>query len=221
MTPEDFGQILSAGVDEFGISLSSNSLSTLHCYYQELQKWSRKVNLIARGTSAAEIVEKHFLDSLALLQSLDSERDNVVDIGSGAGFPGLVCKAGNPLLRMSLVEPRYKRATFLRHIIRVCDLSQVTVHEQRLEEGSSIPGEQEFNCLVSRAVTDISQTLAMSKRFCRAGFRIICMKGSGYTEELAAAVDGLAGWELTETIPYQLPQSGRQRVLLTYTAKMN
>ncbi|THB70180.1 MAG: 16S rRNA (guanine(527)-N(7))-methyltransferase RsmG, partial [Desulfobulbaceae bacterium] len=97
MTPEDFGQILSAGVDEFGISLSSNSLSTLHCYYQELQKWSRKVNLIARGTSAAEIVEKHFLDSLALLQSLDSERDNVVDIGSGAGFPGLVCKAGNPL----------------------------------------------------------------------------------------------------------------------------
>lgn len=218
MTPDHFRQILTSGTGSYGLSLNDGSLAVLLRYYQELQKWARKVNLVARGTADWELIEKHFLDSLALLQVLDPVADQLVDIGTGAGFPGLVCKAGSPDLNTSLVEPRAKRAAFLRHIIRVCGLTGVVVHEQRLEAGEDIPGEQDFTCLVSRAVSDIAGILAMSRRFCRSGFRVICMKGPAYKQELARARDVREQWHLEQTLFYELPQSGSSRVLLVFSA---
>jgi len=191
-------------------------LEKLFIYFQELKRWSQKVNLIARETSEDVIVEKHFIDSLALLMMLDERLDSLLDIGSGAGFPGLVCKIARPRLPVSLVEPRLKRVSFLRQVIRLCGLEDITVQDRRLEEQVALENESHFTCIVSRAVTDIPGFLAMCERFCAAGKRVICMKGPRYREEVQAGHAGSSCWELSEMREYTLPYSQSSRVLLGF-----
>jgi 16S rRNA (guanine527-N7)-methyltransferase len=141
------------GIQRLGLTISDDSIGKLLLYCGELQKWNRKINLIARETTAAEIVEKHFLDSLALLPLLDlhgGPEASLLDVGSGAGFPGLVLAAARPQLRVTLLEPRQKRTAFLRHIARTLGLSNVKVREERLEPGQVLP--EQFTFITSRAV---------------------------------------------------------------------
>jgi 16S rRNA (guanine527-N7)-methyltransferase len=141
------------GIQRLGLTISDDSIGKLLLYCGELQKWNRKINLIARETTAAEIVEKHFLDSLALLPLLDlhgGPEASLLDVGSGAGFPGLVLAAVRPQLRVTLLEPRQKRTAFLRHITRTLGLSNVQVREERLEPGQVLP--EQFSLITSRAV---------------------------------------------------------------------
>ena len=128
-----FAALLQKGADELAVEIGDQESGRLYDYFSELKRWSRKVNLISRNASDEEIVEKHFLDSLALLDVLREPNASLLDVGSGAGFPGLVCKAACPGLPVALVEPRLKRVSFLRHICRLLDLSDVEVHGRRLE----------------------------------------------------------------------------------------
>ena len=90
-TSFDFSRELLNGCKQLGLAEpDSKALKRLHRYFQELKKWSRKVNLIAKGTSGLEIFEKHFLDSLTLLPAVGGPDPHLLDIGTGAGFPGLV-----------------------------------------------------------------------------------------------------------------------------------
>ncbi len=153
-----------SGLNKLSLSLSPQQTDSILLYCQELQKWSKRVNLIARNTSPTDIVEKHFLDSLTLLPvirqygleqgKVGNDRDNevsLVDVGSGAGFPGLVLAAVLPELTVTLVEPRQKRVSFLRHIIRILGLTNVQVTDQRIEPGQAWDG-PECTFITSRAV---------------------------------------------------------------------
>jgi len=211
-----FEELLGRGARQLDIELDGKQSRNLHRYFLELRHWSRKINLIARGSSDEQIIENHFIDSLALLNLVEASTAALLDIGSGAGFPGLVCKAARPEMDVGLVEPRMKRVSFLRHVIRQLELSGVIIQACRLEDGIELEGQADYGWVVSRAVTDIGAFLQMCGRFKQYGSRIVCMKGPRYQDELDAQADAAHGWRLQSTRSYRLPYSGAQRVLLVF-----
>ena len=210
-----FEPLLTTGARKLGVDLDTRQTSRLYDYFTELKRWSRKVNLISRSASDEEIVEIHFLDSLALVDLFREGPTSLLDVGSGAGFPGLVCKAVQPEMRVALVEPRLKRVSFLRHICRLLGLADIEVHACRLEE-RTIPDESEFRWVVSRAVAEIGDFLTLCRRFKAYGSAVVCMKGPGYLEELNTSADTSEGWHLADKKTYRLPFSGAQRALLVF-----
>ncbi|MEN8199560.1 MAG: 16S rRNA (guanine(527)-N(7))-methyltransferase RsmG [Thermodesulfobacteriota bacterium] len=195
----------------------------LYTYFTELKHWSRKVNLIAKGAGDAEILEKHFLDSLTLLPLLGSDHPHLLDIGTGAGFPGLVCGAARPELEVTLVEPRLKRAAFLRHLVRTLKLDNITVIQARVEEEEKLPSAIGFSHITSRAVSDIQIFLGMCQRFASPGLQVICMKGPKWKEELESwqATDSGEIFRFDYQREFELPQSKSMRYLLVFKSELS
>ena len=206
-----------------GLSLDNQpeALSRLALYFHELKKWNRKINLIARTLNDHQILENHFLDSLTLLSFLDlenQEQEIVLDVGTGAGFPGLVIKTVCPLLPVVLIEPRRNRYYFLKHIVRVLDLQGVELLNVRIEETTELEelSERKFSFITSRAFTDIDQFIRLTSPYLLRGGRIVCMKGPGAEKELDTLVrKGLAEkFYVVETKKLQLPFSKAERILI-------
>jgi 16S rRNA (guanine527-N7)-methyltransferase len=215
----DLTVLLDEGLARLAIDLDAAARARLHTYIALLQKWSVKTNLIAKKSGETEIIE-HFLDSLTLLPLLpDTPATRLVDVGSGAGFPGLVVAAARPTFAVELIEPRQKRAAFLRQVIRSLDLPRVACHACRLED---IP-RQSIICshIVSRAVADIAGFLPMIEHWLAEGTKIICMKSRKWPEELAEAqaVIGRLNLGQPQIASYRLPFSGAERVTLVFTAR--
>ncbi len=185
-------QRLETGLKVLGIAISPDAFARLSLYFSELKKWGKKVNLIAKSTSDEQIVENHFLDSLTILPLLEGAGIHLLDIGTGAGFPALVCKAACPELAVTLVEPRSKRVSFLGHIVRTLGLEEVKIISCRIEDENQLPSARAFTHITARAVTEIGPFLQMVERFAISGPQLICMKGPKWREELAAAADILS-----------------------------
>ena len=215
----DFRQQLGEGCDALGVVLDTAAVERLFVYFTELTRWSRKINLIAKGTPDAEILEKHFLDSLTLLPLLDVPGAHLLDVGTGAGFPGLVCKAARPDLTVTLLEPRLKRVSFLRHVIRTLNLAGVEALAYRVEDEILLPSTPVFTHITSRAVTDIAEFLGMVSRLCGPGTTVICMKGPKWQEELHFLQHSSPTLALQHrsTIERELPFSAAKRALLTFS----
>ncbi len=217
----DFRERLCAGCSAMELpALSDDALSRLFVYFKELKHWSRRVNLIAKGTGDGEILEKHFLDSLTLLPLLEGENPHLLDIGSGAGFPGLVCKAVRPDLQVTLVEPRLKRVSFLRHVARTMKVDNISILECRVEDESMLPSDTGFTHISSRAVNEINPFLEMCSRFRGSAVQVICMKGPRWKEELATWQESgnSKDFSLVSQNSHVLPESGGQRYLLVFEA---
>jgi 16S rRNA (guanine527-N7)-methyltransferase len=213
----DFRFLLKGGCERLGLELDNAAVERLFVYFEELKRWGRKINLIARESTDEQIIENHFLDSLTLLPLLSGPgHAHLLDVGTGAGFPGLVCKAAMPELALTLVEPRLKRVSFLRHIIRTLHLEDVSVLACRIEDEEQLPSATCFTHITSRAVTDIGAFLAMVRRFALSEPFIICMKGPKWRQELTAVADELqaGSFALVSTVQLQLPFSGAGRALL-------
>lgn len=210
---------LRRGCDKLEIEVQPNSLAVLHQYFIELRRWSRRINLIARRTDDLQIVENHFLDSLLLLPYLRSSGRSLLDVGTGAGFPGLVCKAAHPALSLILVEPRLKRVSFLRHIIRSLQLQNIEVIASRVERIDRV----DVGCITSRAVADIELFLHMAEPLAGPETDIVCMKGPLWREELERASATLQQKRLvlSRFEEFELPTSGAQRALLFFNREKN
>lgn len=219
MSSSQIGERFTEGSRQLGLTLDNAALRRLTGYFQELWKWNRKMNLVA-SASAKEIIDSHFLDSLALAPVLFSlsNAGPLLDIGSGAGFPGLVLKAAYPELQTVLVEPRQKRATFLRHVIRSLELTDIDVHTLHLTPDDRRQMEQlgRFPVITSRALTDIGGFLALASSFCEPKGFILCMKGRKAADELAHWQRNNSGspFLLVSRHTYPLPFSDIQRQIL-------
>lgn len=151
-SPEAFRRLIESQTPRFHIELSEASQTRLAEYLAELDIWRRKVNLT--GSLTAEDLVAHALESV-LGASLIVHSARVVDIGSGAGFPGLPLAIAREDLDVTLVEPRAKRCTFLRHVVRTLELGKVRVIEARIED----VGGQTFDVATTRAVGGFSAWL--------------------------------------------------------------
>ena len=215
----DFIAGLHVGCRSMGLpDLSAGAEENLLAYFHELKKWSRKINLIARKANDQEILEKHFLDSLSLVPFLEKEGTHLLDIGTGAGFPGLVCKAVLPQLTLTLVEPRLKRVSFLRHVTRTLACTDVVVLDCRAEDEEMLPSTDGYTHISSRAVSDITLFLDMSGRFMVPGVQVLCMKGPKWKEELQDWQQQTRdeAIQLVRHEQYSLPHSAGSRHLLFF-----
>jgi len=151
-----------------GVPLSTETVAQLICYLDALCHWNRKINLVG-ALPAAEIVTRHFVDSLSPL-ALDLPAGRWADAGSGAGFPGLVLKIARPEIAMTLIESSQKKAAFLHHMIGRLQLSGVSVCCDRLERCR--PPHPGFNLIVSRAVAP-TRVIASGARLLRPNGRFL------------------------------------------------
>jgi 16S rRNA (guanine527-N7)-methyltransferase len=217
--------LLGRGLAALGQQLAPGQIAQLDQYFLELKKWNSRINLVAAGPDE-QLLENHFLDSLTLLPLLDPcPPPGLVDVGSGAGFPGLALKIARPDLRVTLVEPRQKRTAFLRQVIRMLGLQGIEVVEDRLEkEGKNFSAwHHAIPLLTSRALTAIGDFLDLCAPFSAPGGRVICMKGRRAAEELEAwkAAHPASPYSLVQTLETALPFSNTPRQLLVFITRLD
>ena len=211
--------ILREGCGKLGIMPEEKAIARLDRYFQELCKWNRKMNLVAAAPDK-ELIESHFLDSLTLLPFLTpAESPSLLDVGTGAGFPGLALKCVVESLALTLVEPREKRVMFLRHIVRQLGLTGVEILAHRLEKTSK--GECRYPLITSRALSTIHEFLALVADWCPPGGTVICMKGPKAQDEITEwrAASPASPFVLRDRISLQLPYGNARRNLIIFTKK--
>ncbi len=213
---QEAGDLLRRGLNRVGIDAGDEVVARLVRYCLELEKWNRKINLIARNTRLQDIVDRHFLDSLTLVPILDRLAPvdaTLLDVGSGAGFPGLVLKIVRPDLKVVLLEPRERRGAFLRHVIRQTGLKDIAVTAARVEEVKAAAGTHAV--ITGRAVADVATFLNMVAPLAGPETLVICMQGvqgrGGWRE--GDRVSGFVCAGIEET---QLPFSRMPRFLLLF-----
>jgi 16S rRNA (guanine527-N7)-methyltransferase len=154
LPPERFEDLLRH--EDSASSLAPSSVVSLARYLSELDHWRRRINLT--GQLAAGDLVDHALEAL-VASDLLSRSESLIDIGSGAGFPGVPLAIVSPDIRVTLLEPRAKRAAFLRHLVRALPLSNTRVEESRVED----VGGQTFGAAATRAVARLDQILGEAR----------------------------------------------------------
>lgn len=171
----------------WGLRLDQRQIEQFARYSAELRAWNTRVNLTAI-TDEEGIVARHFLDSLRCALSWGDAPSSLIDIGSGAGFPGLPLKILRPELRVALVESVSKKAAFLRHMIAVLDLRDVTVLTARAETVGRDPQHREqYDVVTARAVAELATLAEYCLPLCRVHGRVLAPKGSDIADEVARA----------------------------------
>jgi 16S rRNA (guanine527-N7)-methyltransferase len=199
---------LTGGALELGIRLSIQQRAAFAIYLETLLLWASRLSLTGART-ADEIVKRHILDSLSVTRYV-RPGDKLADLGSGAGFPGVSLAIACPDSRVVLIESRRKRANFLREVARRCQLNNVDVLEERVEEvAARQPGS--FDLVVSRAVWPVADFLRLCRLLLRSAGLAVAMKGSKGRSEITTD----PGFSAPQMIPYTLP-GGIARVLVVY-----
>jgi 16S rRNA (guanine527-N7)-methyltransferase len=212
---------LIAGATELGIELNAAQVRQFELYYRELIGWNKKINLTSI-TAYSSVQIKHFLDSLTITLLLP-EREaresgySIIDIGTGAGFPGIPLKIVFPWPRLVLVEPTAKKTAFLNHLICTLKLENVEVLNSRAEEAGRLsPYREQFSLVLSRAVASLSTLVELTLPFCRIGGRLIAQKKGDIGHEVHSAGRAIAtlGGRLDRVKEVRLKALGEVRYLV-------
>jgi len=194
---------------EYGVEVSPGLCKAIRAYMDLLLKWNQKVSLTS-VTDPEEIVGRHFGESLFALRAVPIQPRRLVDVGSGAGFPGLALKLLLPETDVTLIEANVKKATFLGEVVRQLGLEYVSVLRTRTEE-MHLHGPI-ADCVTARAIGDFAQLLEWSACALEPAGKLVLWLGS----EDAAKVVGFTGWSWADQL--LIPNSAR-RVLLAGSPK--
>src|SRR5438552_18481896 len=187
-------------------------------YRQELLDWNTRMNLTAI-TGPEEVLIKHFLDSLSVLTVYDHPRTRLLDIGSGAGFPGLPLKIVRPQWQVVLVEATRKKVAFLQHMIETLHLKNVeAVHARAEDVGHKQEYRAAFDVVTARAVASLPALLEYAATFCSVGGQIILLKTGALAEELTQGEQAaeVVGAVLKADVAVTLPGLADGRRLLVW-----
>ena len=195
-----------------GLSLSAHQIQSFELYAADLKKWNSKVNLTAI-TKDNEIAIKHFVDSLSLTPFI-TEKDHLLDIGSGAGLPVIPLKIIRPDIKMVSVDAVAKKIHFQRHIFRLLNLRNIEAIHARVEELHKTH-QHNFSIITSRAFTRLDRFVSLAAPLLAEGGMLIAMKGEQAEGEIAASDDVVTagGFAVTSIHRYSLPQNMGERVL--------
>ena len=197
-------QLLKDGFARLGLPLTDTALKRFRTYYEYLSEQNKVMNLTAIH-GEADTARLHFLDCAALLTVQDLKGCSVIDVGSGAGFPGLPLKIAQPDMRLTLLDSLDKRVRFLSDTCALLGFDDVQCIHARAEDAKELRGQ--FDAAVSRAVARLNLLAELCLPFVKVGGVFLAMKGPGAAEELeeaARAIDLLGGGE-AEILPYALP----------------
>jgi 16S rRNA (guanine527-N7)-methyltransferase len=207
-------ELLIEGAKAFGIHLEA--IGAFDLYLKELLKWNQKINLTAIRSEKG-IVLKHFLDSLSVNPYLP-QHISVLDIGSGAGFPGIPLKIVRPTLKIGLIDSVRKKVDFQRHIIRTLDLKGAEAIHGRVQDTEilhSLGGR--FDITLSRAFSDLRSFLVLSFPFLKGGGTAIAMKAETDDKETDILAETKeTPYRLKRAVPLTLPFSNFKRTILLF-----
>lgn len=206
-------ELLVTGAASLGVNLTTAELGKFYALAAELKKWGRKINLTAIREDK-DIAVKHFLDSLTLLRIVGAKGD-LLDIGSGGGFPAIPLKIMCHDLHVVSVDAVEKKIIFQRHVARQLGLSRFEALHARAEELSAGHAGS-FGWIVSRAFADLPTFVRIALPLLAEDGHIIAMKGRGGREEAAASLPALRDMEVEvkEIVEFCLPSSGDLRALI-------
>jgi 16S rRNA (guanine527-N7)-methyltransferase len=192
----------------FNIHLTGRQMMALSAYEKELLEWNQKFNLTAIR-DAESIRTKHFLDSFSCVLAWKASPPNqLIDIGTGAGFPGIPLKILYPNLKLTLVESVGKKAMFCQHVARVLRLEQVDVIQSRAEDlGQSERYREQYEWAIARAVANLNVLSEYLIPLVKVGGMMLAQKGESGPAEAQSAEEGmkLLGGKLKQLIPVNLP----------------
>jgi 16S rRNA (guanine527-N7)-methyltransferase len=206
------------GLHQLGIELTDEHLDQFLRYRRELLDWNTRMNLTAISDQD-EVLLKHFLDSLSLLMVYDQQETRLLDIGAGAGFPGIPLKIVRPRWQVLLLEATGKKVRFLQHIIETLRLTTIVALQGRAEELAHKSGYRaSFDAVTARAVSSLPTLLEYAAPFCRVGGQIILPKKGELFEELRRGkrVAEQVGAVLRDDVPVKLPGLDDGRRLLVW-----
>jgi 16S rRNA (guanine527-N7)-methyltransferase len=207
--------ILIRGAEQIGIQLTTEVVASYLYYIEELKKWNRRTNLTSL-TEDVEIGVKHFVDSLTVAPYLLGVK-KVLDIGAGAGFPGLPLKILLPSIELLLLESSQKKVFFLRHIVRGLQLEGVEVVHGRADDCKiQRRYARAFSLVLSRALADLPTSLQLALPYTKEGGRIVGMRGKRGEEEQGEMDWRSLGLHVIETRKLTLPFVEETRVLLLF-----
>lgn len=200
-----------------GIQLTNSQLSALHIYEQELLAWNSRYNLTAIS-DPDQIGIKHFLDSLScLLVMRETTFNHVIDIGTGAGFPGLPLKIICPTIQLTLVDSVGKKVDFCNHIVKTLGLEGVAVIQERAENiGKKSNYREKFDWAIARAVASMSILAEYLLPLVCVGGSMLAMKGESAPAEAQSAEHAIRvlGGHLNRLVPVLLPGVVEERYLV-------
>ena len=169
-------QKLINGALHLGLSLTAQQVERFQLYYDELVTWNRRMNLTAI-VDYEEVQIKHFLDSLTLTVVLSDAPLKVVDVGTGAGLPGIALKIACPNIELTLIDSTQKKALFLDHIVATLGLEGVSVVAGRAEElAHDVQYRERFDAVLARGVAKLASLAELTLPFCAVGGAFIAMK---------------------------------------------
>ncbi len=200
-----------------GLDLSPETQRAFSIYADELLAWNEKFNLTAI-TAPEEIEMRHFLDSLSVLRAISLKPGlRVIDVGTGAGFPGLPLRLVAPGIELTLLEATAKKTTFLEHIVHRLKLHNVQVVNARAEEAGQDPRHREqYDVALARAVAQMPALSEYLLPLCRVGGKCVALKGESAVAEVRQAETALEilGGRVDRVIPVELPQVAETHYLV-------
>ena len=211
--------LLVQGTEELGISLSNAQLDSFNTYYRELVDWNSRFNLTSI-TSHNDVQIKHFLDSLTLLLTVNPSAlkiSKVIDVGTGAGFPGIPLRIVFPELKLYLVDSVAKKTGFLEHVLERLNIPDVTVLTGRAESfAHDVNMRETFDFVLARALARLPVLLEYTLPFCTIGGQVIAWKHGGIDQEIddSAAACQLLGGTLAPVCNINIDNLSDNRILV-------
>ena len=205
---------------KINITFTEKQLEQFRIYYEMLVEKNKVMNLTGI-TEWDEVLEKHFLDSISLIRVIDlSQNISVLDMGTGAGFPGIPLKIAFPNLQITLADSLNKRVLFLQEVIDALKIEGIEAVHSRAEDLARDKNYREqYDLVVSRAVANLSTLSEYCLPFVKIGGQFIPYKSGDIEEEVVASKSAvfLLGGKIKDTVKFELGESGRSFVLIDKT----
>lgn len=210
-------EYLENALSKLGMELAQTQLEQFGLYYELLTEWNKKMNL-TRITEEREVAVKHFADSLTVLKCCNIPQGaSIIDVGTGAGFPGIPLKIARPDIKLTLLDSLNKRLVFLREVCGVLNIEAEILHLRAEEGGRRAEHRERYDAAVSRAVARLNVLSEYCLPYVKKGGLFIAMKGPDAGEEISegeTAVERLGG-KIEDVAQFCLPDgSGRTMVVV-------
>lgn len=209
-------ELLQSEAKKIGVDLGEYGADRFDSYAERLVRWNEHVNLTAI-TEPDDIVIKHFIDCLYIMKYVAfKSNERLVDVGTGAGFPGMPLLIANPDLDVTFVDSMEKRIGFLRDVLKNIGLTGTRIHERAEVVGKDGEYREKFDYATARAVAPLNVLCEYCLPLVKVGGLFVSLKGSSGMEELKAAENAInvLGGEIAKAVEYQLPNGDGRSIII-------